>query len=176
MHLLFKIINCNIIAFYLFNQNTYEPICKVYRDELQFTGVSISENLILTVGHVGYNDHMFVEFHGENGNKFKVKAKIIKQSNSLTLLTYNKPKHINGSVGILKVGKAKPTRIDLKGWDGQFFYWYEGIDARKVSIQNRIDSFIAIENKMLVGIQSNQYGNDVYFTNANEIINFLEGN
>ena len=165
-------INFIFLFFISLNISTYDSICKVYRDELQFTGVSISENLVLTVGHIGYEDYMFLEFCGENGLRFKVKATVVKQSNSLTLLSYSKPPHITGSVKILKVSTKTPTRIDLKGWRGQFFYWYEGIDVSDVLIKQKIDSFIAVENGMLVGIQSYQYGDRVYFINADQILDF----
>lgn len=167
----------NFIFIFLisFNVSIYEPTCKIYRDDLQFTGVSISENTILTVGHIGYKDYMFVEFYGENGHRFKVKAKVIKQTGSLTLLTYDKPIHITGAVSVLKISTKKPTRVDVKGWDGQFFYWYEGVDASKVLIKQKIDSFIAIENGMLVGIQSHQYGDNVYFINSAQILDFIDG-
>lgn len=154
--------------------SSYDPICKVYRDELQFTGISISDNSILTVGHIGYEDYMFIEFHGENGTRFKVKGKVVKQSSNLTLISYDKPSHIIGRVNFAKISTKTPTRIDLKGWKSQFFFWYEGLDAKNVSIKSKIDSFIALENKMLVGIQSYQYGDKVYFINAFEIMSFLE--
>lgn len=171
------------LLYFTQNFGSYNSVVQIIDGDSTYTGVNISNGIVLTTANSGATDSVSIIFHGENGKKFKTKGIVqkIDYNRNLCLLTYSVPQNISGDISVCKIRDKFFTKVDIIGWGAQnahFSFVNQPVkNVIHIGDYNYNFSGLALINEgSLVGLQTYKAGPNIYWINASVINDFLEEN
>lgn len=159
----------------------YNSLVQLETSDSVYNGVNIADGYILTVAHHGVGDYFIAVFHGENGERMKLRADVVKIDNSLDLclLQYKIPEFIEGVVQKKTIRNKLVSRCDITGWTGN--------NVMFTFMNTELDKFMHVgyttielhglgmfNGGELIGLQTYRNGPRIQWVTAEQILNFLQ--